>query len=169
MPAPICYSPLHAHLSHSCPTAPGMSSSELRGSVWERVFEDTKQNRWQAASAGVSLRPLSLLLPRSQLFNGSCFCSVAKSCPTLGDPMDYSMPSFPVLHYLPEFAQTHIHWVGDAIQPCHPLSSPSSAAFNLSQHQGLFQWVNSSHQVAKVLEFQLQHWSFQWIFRIDFL
>ena len=64
---------------------------------------------------------LFLLLPRSQLFNDCCICSVAKSCLSLGDPVDYSMPSFPVLHYLQEFAQTHVHWVGDTIQPCHPL------------------------------------------------
>ena len=75
----------------------------------------------------------------------------------------------PCLHYLPKFAQTHVHGVGDAIQPSHPLSSPSPLAFNPSQHQGLFQWVSSSHQVAKVLELQLQHQSFQWIFRNDFL
>ena len=95
--------------------------------------------------------------------------SVAQSCPTLCDPMDCSMPAFPVLHQLPELAQTHVHWVGDAIQPSHPLSSPSPPVFNLSQHQGLFQGVSSSHQVAKVLKFQLQHQSFQWIFRTDFL
>ena len=80
-----------------------------------------------------------------------------------------STPGFPVHHQLPECAQTHVHRVGDAIQPSHPLSSPSPPAFSLSQHQGLFQWVTSSHQVAKVLEFQLQHQSFQWIFRTDFL
>ena len=73
----------------------------------------------------------------------------------------YSMPGFPVLHHLPELTQTHIHWILDAIQPSHPLSFPSPPAFNLSQHQGLFQWASSSHQVAKVLEFQLQHQSFQ--------
>ena len=72
-------------------------------------------------------------------------------------------------HQLPEFTQTHVYWVGDAIQPSHPLSSPSPPAFNLSQHQGLFQWVSSSHQVFKVLELQLQHPSFQWIFRTNFL
>ena len=71
--------------------------------------------------------------------------------------MNCSIPGFHVLHYLPEFAQTHVHWVSDAIQPSHPLSFPSTPAFNLSQHQGLLQWVSSSHQVAKVLEFQLQH------------
>ena len=72
-------------------------------------------------------------------------------------PMNYSTPGFCVHHQLPEFTQTHVHWVGDATQPSHPLSSPSPPALNLSQHQGLFKWVNSSHQVAKVLEFQLQH------------
>ena len=97
------------------------------------------------------------------------FTSVAQSCPTLCDPMDCSMPGLPVHHQLPEVIQTHVHWVRDAIQPSHPLSSPSPLAFNLSHHQGLFQWVSSSHQVAKVLESQLQHQSFQWIFRIDFL
>ena len=84
-------------------------------------------------------------------------------------PWTCSTPGFPVHHQLPEFIQTHVHHVGDTIQPFHPLSSPSPPAFNLSQHQGLFQWVSSSHQVAKVLEFQLQHQSFQWIFRTDFL
>ena len=95
--------------------------------------------------------------------------SVAQSCPTLCSPMDRSMPGLPVHHQFPEFTHTHVHWVSDAIQPSHPLSSPSPPAFNLSQHQGLFQWVSSSHQVAKVLEFQLRHQSFQWIFRTDFL
>ena len=71
--------------------------------------------------------------------------------------MECSTPDFSVLHYLPEFAQTHVYWVGDAIQPSSPLSSASPPAFNLSQHQGLFQWVSYSHQVAKVLELQLQH------------
>ena len=75
----------------------------------------------------------------------------------------------PVHHQLLEFTQTHVHWVGDAIQPSHPLLSPSPLALNLSQHQGLFKWVSSSHQVAKVLEFQLQHQSFQWTLRTDFL
>ena len=81
--------------------------------------------------------------------------SVAQSCPTLCDPMNRSTPGLPVHHQLPEFAQTHVHRVSDAIQPSHPLSSPSPLAPNPSQHQGLFQWVNSSHEVAKVLEFQL--------------
>ena len=98
-----------------------------------------------------------------------CFCwiqfrSVAQSCPTLCDPMKRSTPGLPVHHQLPEFTQTHVHCVGDASQPSHPLSSPSPPALNLSQHQGLFKWLSSSHQVAKVLEFQLQHQAFQRIF-----
>ena len=96
----------------------------------------------------------------------SQFSSVAQSCLTLCDPVECSMSGFPVDHQLPEITQTHDNWVGDAIQPSHPLLSPSPPAFTLSQHQGLFQWVSSSHQVTKVLEFQLQH---QWIFRTDFL
>ena len=96
------------------------------------------------------------------------FSSVANLCLTLYDPMDCSTPGFPVHYQLLELVQTHAHWVSDAIQPSHSLSSPS-LAFNLSQHQGLCQWVSSSHQVAKLLEFQLHHQSFQWIFRVDFL
>ena len=97
------------------------------------------------------------------------FSSFTQLCPTLCNPMNRSMPGLPVHHQLPELAQTHIHRVGDAIQPSHPLSSPSPPAFNLSQHQGLLHWVSSLHQVAKVLEFQLQHQSFHWVFRTDFL
>ena len=85
------------------------------------------------------------------------FSSVAKSLPTLCHPMNRSTPGLPVHHQLPEFTQTHVHRVDDAIQPSHPLSSPSPPALNLSQHQVLFKWVSSSHQVAKGLEFQLQH------------
>ena len=91
--------------------------------------------------------------------------SVAQSCLTLCDPMDCNMPGFPVHHQLLELAQTHVHWAGDAIQPSHFLSSLSPPAFNPSQQQGLSQGVSSLHQAAKVLEFQLQHQSFQWIFK----
>ena len=97
------------------------------------------------------------------------FSSVTQSCPTLCNPMNRSMPGLPVHHQLLEFTQTHVHWVGDAIQPSHPLLSPSPPAPNPSQHQGLFQWANSSHEVAKVLEFQPQHQSFQRISRTDLL
>ena len=97
------------------------------------------------------------------------FSSIAQSCPTLCNPMSRSMPGLPVYHQLPEFTQTHVHRVGGAIQPSHPLSSPSAPAPNPSQHQSLFQWVSSSHEVAKVLEFQLQHQSFQWTPKTDLL
>ena len=85
------------------------------------------------------------------------------------DPMDCSTSGFPVHHQLPEFTQTHVHWVSDVIQPSHPLLSSCPPAFYLFQHQGLFQWVSSSHLVTKVLEFQLQHQSYQWIFGTDLL
>ena len=96
-------------------------------------------------------------------------CLVANLCPTPCNPIGCNTPGRPVPLHLTEFTQTHIHWVSDAIQPSHPLSSPSPPTFNLFQHQGLFQYISSSHQVAKVLEFQLRHESFQWIFRVDFL
>ena len=94
-------------------------------------------------------------------------CSVV--CRTVFNPMDCSTPGFPVYHRFLETAQTHVHRVSGAIQSSHPLSSSSPPMFNLSQHQRLFEWVSSSHQVAKGLEFQLQHQSFQWIFGTDFL
>ena len=102
---------------------------------------------------------------RCQVYDNVCshakslveFSSVTQWCPTFCDPMDYSMSGLPVHHQLPEYTQTHVHCVSDAIQPSHPLSSSSLPALNLSQHQGLFKWISSLHQVAKVLEFQLQH------------
>ena len=97
------------------------------------------------------------------------FCSVTQSCPTVCNPMDCSTPVFPGLHCLPEFAQTYVHWVSDAIQPSYPLSPLSPLALNSSQYQGLFQWVGFLHQVAQLLELQLQHQSFRWMFRVDFL
>ena len=112
---------------------------------------------------------LSLIkVGRSQIivFKTLQFSSVTQSCPTLR-PQD-STPGLPDHHQFPEFTKTHVHWVGDAIQPSHPLSSPSPAP-NPSQHQGLFQWVSSSHEVAKVLAFQLHHQSFQWTPRTDLL
>ena len=113
----------------------------------------------------ISVLSISLSSERSTVQ----FSSVAQSCATLCDPMDHGTPSLPVHHQLPEFTQTHVHWVSDAIQPSHPLTSPSPLALNLSQHQGLFKWVSSLHQVAKVLEFQIHHQFSQWIFRTDFL
>ena len=96
------------------------------------------------------------------------FSSVAQSCLNLGDPMNRSTPVLPVHHQLLEFTQTHVHCVSDATQPSHPLSSPSPG-FILSWHQSLFKWVSSLQQVAKVLECQLQHQSFQWTSRTDLL
>ena len=97
------------------------------------------------------------------------FSWVAQSCPSLWNPMNHSTPGLPVHHQLPESTQTHVHRVGDAIQPSHPLSFPSPPALNLSKPQGLFKWVSSSHQVAKVLELQLRHQTFQWTSRTDLL
>ena len=101
-------------------------------------------------------------------YGNSCY-SVAQVCLTLCSPMDCSMPGFPVLPHLLEFAQTHVRWFGDAIQLSHPLSPPSPLSLNLCHHQGLFQWVGSLHQEAKALTLRLQHPSVQWTFRIDFL
>ena len=108
-------------------------------------------------------------LVKAMVISSAQFSSVAQLCPTLCDPVDCSTPGFPVHHQLLKPTQTRVHWVGNAIQPSCTLLSPSPPAFNLSQHQGLFQWISSSHQVAKVLQFQLQHQSFQWIFRTNFL
>ena len=106
-------------------------------------------------SSGRILRNTNALEPSVSTCLFFQFSSVAQSCPILCDPMNCSMPGLPVHHQLLEFTQTHVHRVGDAIQPSHPLSSPSPPSPNPSQHQGLFQWVNSSHEVAKVLVFQL--------------
>ena len=95
--------------------------------------------------------------------------SVAKSRPTLHDPMDCRTPGFPVPCHLPELAQFHVRWIADAIQPSHPLLPSSPSAFSLSQHQSLFQWVSFLHRVAKELELQLQHQSFRKVFWVDFL
>ena len=102
-----------------------------------------------------------LITRAEQFFSSVQFSSVIQSCPSLCDPMNHSTPGLPVHQQLPESTQTHVRWVGDAIQPSHALSSPSPPTPTPSQHQGLFQWVNSSHEVAKVLEFQLQHHSLQ--------
>ena len=106
---------------------------------------------------------------RSCFWSPCLFSSVAQSCLTLCDPVDCSMPDLPIHHQLPEFTQTLVHWVSDAIHPSQSLSSPSPPTFNLSQHQGLFKWVCSLRQVAKLWELQLQHQPFQRIFRTDFL
>ena len=128
--------------------------------------DEVSSHAEEGYSAGNHVQPLGAkggLQPTVQ------FSSFAQSCPTLCDPMNRSTTGLRVHHQLPEFTQTHIHRVSDAIQPSHPLSSPSPPAPNPSQHQSLFQWVNPSHEVAKVLEFQLQHHSFQRNPRADLL
>ena len=142
-----------------------MTSNFLKGKVWV----------WCAEFLLLLLFKIFLLLVYD-CFTVLCFCCttmwislqfshsvMSDSC----DPMNRSTPALPVHHQLPESTQTHVHRVGDAIQPSHPLSSLSPPALNLAQHQGLFKWVSSLHQVAKVLEFQLQHQSFQWTPRTD--
>ena len=121
-------------------------------------------------SVPFSLRLCLILFPKSNFLSVQ-FSSVQSLSHVrlFAIPWTASSPGFPIHHQLLELTQTHVHGVGDAIQPSHPLLSPSPPAFNLSQYQGLFQWVSASHQVAKVLEFQLQHQSFQRLLRTDFL
>ena len=129
--------------------------------MWEMAEKSNTQQQARSVSYLTSFTWRNITLMSAN--------SVAQSGPTLCNPVNHSTPGLPVHHQLPEFTETHAHQVGDAIQPPHPLSSPSPPAPNPSQHQGLFQWVNSPHEVAKVLEFQLQHQSFQWTPRTDLL
>ena len=153
----FCLSPPTCHLGgQAAPAAP----------LWGRLFEVFSSTTVQVPGGqGLCLFWLPWCL---SLARNVC-CSVAELCPTLCHPVDYSAPGFLVLHYFLELAQTHVHWVGDAIQPSRSLSPPSPPALNISQHQGLFQWVSSLHQVAELLELQLQQQSFKYIFRVDFL
>ena len=138
----------------SCPQLPGWWSAPTQRDfsvcLWLKGKNEKQKMQYSL------LTPVHFQMPWSK-FNmlSQSVSSVAQSCPTLCDPMNRSMPGLPVHHQLPEFTQTHVHRVSDAIQPSHPLSSPSPPAPNASQHQSLFQWVNSSHEVAKVLQFQL--------------
>ena len=125
---------------------PTNEKPEINGTLKHRCTELYSPNKWFSEFLHHSVQ----------------FSSVAQSCLTLWNPMNRSTWGFPVHHQLPESTQTNVHWVSDAIQPSHPLLSPSPPALNLSQHLGLFKWVSSLHQVAKILEFQLQHQSFQW-------
>ena len=137
-------------------------SQETLWYVWLRsIIENTHIQPSLATSCRANTQIPSLTLePRTTVILGHWCCSITNSCLTLCDPMDYSIPGFPVHQQLPELAQTHVHQVDHAIQPSHPLSSPSLPSFNLSQLMGLPQWISSSHQVAKVLELQLQYQSF---------
>ena len=156
--APLSTGILQARILEWVAMPSSRGSSQPRDRTW--VFSATHKffTIWATREAnGLYTAPV----PRREVQ----FSSVAQSCPTLCDSMDCITPGFPVHHQL----QTHVHWVSEAIQPSHPLSSPAPPAFNHFQHQGFFKQVSSSHQVAKVLEFQLQRQSFQWIFGTDFL
>ena len=137
----------HHNLTYADDTTLLAENEELK-SLLMKVKEESE-------NAGLKLNIQKMKIMASGPISSVQFSSVAQSCPTLCDPMNHSTPGLPVHHQLPEFTQTHVHRVGDAIQPSHPLLSPSPPAPNPSQHQSLFQWVNSSHEVAKVLEFQL--------------
>ena len=156
-------SPSHRNHSACLPTPDRIHSFQIlesRGPNLQHLMPDSLRWTWGTNNRNKAHNKCNALQ----------FSSVTQLCLTLCNPMDCSTPGFPVHHQLlEELTQTHVYWVGDAIQPFHPLSSPSPPALNLSQHQGLFQRVSSSYQVAKVLEFQLRHQSFQWIFRTDFL
>ena len=137
-----------------------MIIDRCRKSFWQISTSIYDKNSQQRGIEGTFLNIIKAIYDSSvQLLSRVRLC----------DPMNRSTPGLPVHHQLPGSTQTHVHWVGDAIQPSHPLLSPSPPALNLSQHQGLFKWVSSSHEVAKVLEFQLQHQSFQWAPRTDLL
>ena len=129
---------------------------------WARIMQKTPLDSWPTDT-------VKLLFKAAKFCYTVQFSSAAQSCLTLCDPINHSMPGLLVNHQLLDFTQIHAHRVSDAIQPSHPLSSPSPPAPNPSQHQGLFKWVNPLHEVAKVLEFQLQHPSFQWTPRTDLL
>ena len=129
----------------------GRSSGERNGNLLQYLCLENSMDRgvWQVTVHGVAKSQTWLSIRSDQIR------SVAQSCLTLCDPMNCSIPGLPVHHQLPEFTQSHVYWVSDAIQPSHPQSSPFPPALNSSKHQSLFQWINSSHEVAKVLEFQL--------------
>ena len=145
---------LHFHFSLSC-IGEG-NGNQLQCSCLENPRD---RGAWWAAIYGITQSRTWL----KQLSSGSSSSQVQLFETTT----DFGTQGLPVPHYLPEFVQVHVHCIGDAIQPSHPLMPPSPSALNLSQHQRLFQWVVCSHQMAKILELWLQHQSFQWIFRVD--
>ena len=141
-----------------CAVVHGVTKSQTWLSIWTA-------KQWLKRLSVFSCAYLPFATTRMNL---ETMCSVNKSCPTLYDPMDCNVPGFPVLHYFPEFAQIHVHWVGDAIQPSHPLSPPFYFCLQSFSTSGSFP-LSSSHQVTKVLELQLQQQSIQWLVRVDFL
>ena len=144
---PIQYSCLENSMDRGAWQATQSTGPRRVGHDWATKHTDKNPEEFR------ELNNLPEVTSRTKICNE--FSSVTQSCPTLCDPMNHSTPGLPVHHQLPEFTQTHVHQVSDAIQPSHPLPSPSPPAPNPSQHQSLFQWVNSSHEVAKILEFQL--------------
>ena len=174
---------VQAKLLQSCPTLCnpmdcGLPGSSVRGILQARIIEwaampssrgSSQPRDWTHVSCfgrqvlyhfgqckfWLQKMRSAAVFHRSKFSSSVQFSSVTQSCPTPCDPTNCSTPGLPVHHQLPEFIQTHVHRVGDAIQPSHPLSSPSPPAPNPSQHQSLFQWVHSLHEVAYVLEFQL--------------
>ena len=152
---------------------------QLNGQIWASsrrwwrtgkpgILQSVQSQSWIWLSSWTELSYQGSLYIHTQIHISVQFSSVTQLWPTVCDPMDCSTPGFPVHHQLLELAQTHVHRIGDAIQPSHPLLSPSPPTFNPSQHQGLFQGISSSHQVAKVLEFQHQHQSFSFSINISF-
>ena len=161
-PLTLMCSVVSEHVSGSCSPV----DYNLPGSSVQRIFQARILNRVAISYSKGSLKSPALATRFFTTITILTLSSV-QSRLTLCDPMNLSTPGLPVHHKLPEFTQTHAHRVGDAIQPSHPLSSPSPPAPNPSQHQGLFQRINSSHEVAKVLEFQLWHQSFQWTYLLQ--
>ena len=163
--------------SFACwPGRPGMRRTEVESSLGHRTRAWRLECKDGAGGVQGCQDPWCVLdtHPTSPLCPSSPFVSLSQSVQSLSCVWRFATPwtaacQASVHHQLPEFTQTHVHWVGDTIQSSHSLSSPSPPAFNLSQHQSLFKWVSSPHQVAKVLEFQFQHQFFQWIFRTDLL
>ena len=150
---------------------PSHSGKTFKSLLWGSKFTSLHKSLGTKNIRGLSIIQDNVVYTSPLIFS-PILKAVQFSCSVMSDslwPMDCSTAGFPVHHQLPELAQTQFHWVSDAIQPTHPLSSPSPPTFNPSQHQGLFKWVSTSYQVAKVLEFRVQHQSFQWILRTDFL
>ena len=154
---------MYLNRPETIPLTPGPWSSWLswnQSLVSKKVGNTDVYTTWRVWSCVYTHEMITTIFGINQSLTSKSFTvqfsSVTQSCLTLCDPMDCSTPGLPVHHQLPEFTQAHTHWFGDAVQPSHPLLSPSPPAFNLSQPQGLFKWVSSLHQVAKVLEFQLQ-------------
>ena len=170
-----CYQPLHVQ-THGSPCCSSYMTGALLPQGHCRTIISTMDFRVTICMAShcvyqlfTQMPPPLTILCFSFIHYEPQFSSVTQLCLTLYDSMNRSMSGLPVHHQLLEFTQTHVHRVGDTIQPSHPLSSPPPPSPDPSLHQGLFQWVNSSHEVAKILEFQLQHQSFQWTPRTDLL